>query len=103
MTRLTITDVCDFSSVKLAVTMAMSVERQLQSCDSVDRYIHDFGSVKLAVEMALCDCTSGDNYGHVTMLTIADYRDLGSVELAIKDGALSKLECLRLNENIITR
>jgi len=36
-------------------------------------------------------------------LTIADYRDLGSVELAIKDGALSKLECLRLNENIITR
>ncbi|XP_076437802.1 uncharacterized protein LOC143276984 [Babylonia areolata] len=30
------------------------------------------------------------------------YRDLGSVEVAIKDGALSKLECLRLNENIIT-
>ncbi|KAK7091786.1 uncharacterized protein [Littorina saxatilis] len=30
------------------------------------------------------------------------YRDLGSVELAINDGALSKLECLRLNENIIT-
>lgn len=30
------------------------------------------------------------------------YRDLGSVELAVSDGALSKLECLRLNENIIT-
>lgn len=30
------------------------------------------------------------------------YRDLGSIKLAIQDGALSKLECLRLNENIIT-
>ena len=31
------------------------------------------------------------------------YRDLGSVELAINDGALHNLECLRLNENMLTR
>lgn len=30
------------------------------------------------------------------------YRDLGSIDLAIQEGALSKVECLRLNENIIT-
>ncbi|PVD32125.1 hypothetical protein C0Q70_07553 [Pomacea canaliculata] len=30
------------------------------------------------------------------------YQDLGNIEAAINEGALAKLECLRLNENIIT-